>query len=140
VVALGLNPLELAVNPSKTEWKTQNLNKNPALPFQDSTFDVVTNSFSVDYLTSPLEIFKELHRVTKPGGLVCMAFTNRCFPSKIVPVWAAPFTDDHHARIIGNYFHFSAPWECISVVDVSSPGCKGQRDPMLVVQARKAKE
>mmetsp|Transcript_45513 Transcript_45513/g.91871 ORF Transcript_45513/g.91871 Transcript_45513/m.91871 type:complete len:270 (+) Transcript_45513:59-868(+) len=138
VVALGLNPLELALNPSKTEWTLQNLNKDPVLPFEDSTFDVITNSLSVDYLTKPKDIFKEMYRVVKPGGLASMAFTNRCFPTKIVPIWESPFSDLNHARIIGNYFHFSAPWEEINVVDVSAPGRSGQQDPMIIVQARKA--
>ena len=46
------------------------------------SFDVITNSLSVDYMTSPLELFDEMHRVLKPGGVACMAFTNRCFPTK----------------------------------------------------------
>ena len=83
VVALGLNPLELLLNPSKTEWKVQDLNQDTQLPYASSSFDVVTNSLSVDYLTSPLEIFSEMHRVLKPGGIACMAFTNRCFPTKV---------------------------------------------------------
>ena len=31
----------------------------------------------------PLELFEETHRVLRPGGLACMAFTNRCFPTKV---------------------------------------------------------
>lgn len=136
-VALGLNPLELMANPGKTEWVCQNLNTNSKLPFGESEFDVITNSLSVDYLTSPREIFKEMHRVLKPGGICAMAFTTRCFPSKIVPIWARPFTDRHHAEIVANYFYFSAQWSKISVVDVSPPGPTGQNDPMYIVQARK---
>jgi len=55
-VCLGLNPLELAANPSKSEWRVQNLNTDPALPYADGEFDLVTNSLSVDYLTKPLEV------------------------------------------------------------------------------------
>ena len=58
----------------------QNLNKDPTLPYDDNSFDVVTNSLSADYLTSPLEVFKEIRRVLTPGGLAAMAFTTRCFP------------------------------------------------------------
>ena len=60
--ALGLNALELLANPSKTEWTVQNLNKDPTLPYADNSFDVVTNSLSADYLTSPLEVFREIRR------------------------------------------------------------------------------
>ena len=34
--------------------------------YDDASFDVVTNSLSVDYMTSPLELFGEIHRV--PAG------------------------------------------------------------------------
>mgnify|MGYP001144347911 CR=1 FL=1 len=37
---------------------------------------------SVDYLTKPLEVFREVNRVLKPGGLAIMSFSNRCFPTK----------------------------------------------------------
>ena len=80
-VAIGLNALELLANPSKTEFKVQNLNADPNLPFEDESFDVITNSLSVDYMTKPLELFAEMHRVLKPGGYAAMAFTNRCFPT-----------------------------------------------------------
>jgi ubiquinone/menaquinone biosynthesis C-methylase UbiE len=43
---------------------------------------VVTNAVSVDYLNNPLEVFKEMNRVLKPGGRAIMSFSNRCFPTK----------------------------------------------------------
>ncbi len=52
------------------------------LPYEDNSFDVVTNAVSVDYLTRPLEVFREMHRVLKPGGQAIMSFSNRCFPTK----------------------------------------------------------
>lgn len=138
VVALGLNPLELFANPSKTEWRVQDLNSNPTLPYADDTFDLITNSLSVDYMTSPLELFREMARVTKPGGLACCAFTNRCFPSKVVPAWFRPFSEPAHVRLVGAYFKYSTDeWDEVGVVDVSPPGFVGQRDPMIVVIGRK---
>jgi ubiquinone/menaquinone biosynthesis C-methylase UbiE len=41
---------------------------DPRFPFADSSFDVVTCVVSVDYLTKPLEVFKEISRVLRPGG------------------------------------------------------------------------
>lgn len=138
-VALGLNPLELVANPSKTEWLQQDLNKKPKLPFEDNSFDLITNSLSVDYLTQPLEIFAEMHRVLKPGGIGCAAFTNRCFPTKVVPAWKRPFTEVAHAELVGSYFRYcAAEWEPAEVADVSPDGFKGLQNPMIVVMARKA--
>jgi len=138
-VALGLNPLELLANPSKTEWRVQDLNQMPSLPYEDGSFDVITNSLSVDYLTQPLEVFAEMERVLKPGGLACCAFMNRCFPTKVVPIWNRPFTEVHHAQIVAAYFRYSSDaWAEVGVADVSPDGWVGQRDPMVVVVGRKA--
>lgn len=115
----------------------RDLNENPTLPYSSSTFDVVTNSLSVDYLTNPLPVFTEIHRVLKPGGKGAMAFTNRCFPTKVVPAWTRPFTEENHAIIVANYFHFSAEWESIEVFDASPDGWEGQRDPMVIVVGTK---
>lgn len=41
----------------------------------------------MDYLTKPLEVFKEMHRCLKPGGLAIMSFSNRCFPTKAIAMW-----------------------------------------------------
>jgi hypothetical protein len=38
-------------------------------------YQVVTNAVSVDYLTRPLEMMKEVNRVLKPGGLAAGAYT-----------------------------------------------------------------
>ena len=69
-----------------------------------------------------------------------MAFTNRCFPSKIVPIWKQPFSDVNHIKIVGTYFKFSGGgcWEDLICVDVSPPNVP--TDPMLIVQARKPLE
>lgn len=50
----------------------QDLNVNPKLPFEDNSFDVITNVVSVDYLTKPIEVFKEMRRILKPGGKAIM--------------------------------------------------------------------
>ena len=46
----------------------QDLNKDPTFPFDDERFDVVTCVVSVDYLTKPIDVFKEINRVLRPGG------------------------------------------------------------------------
>ncbi|KAK9141912.1 hypothetical protein Syun_011312 [Stephania yunnanensis] len=72
IVGMGMNEEELKRNPVLTEYVVQDLNVNPKLPFEDNSFDVITNVVSVDYLTKPLDVFKEMSRILKPGGLAIM--------------------------------------------------------------------
>ena len=65
---LGMNEAELARNAVLTDFTVKDLNTDPKMPYEDASFDVVTNAVSVDYLTKPLEVFREIRRVLKPGG------------------------------------------------------------------------
>ncbi len=60
-----MNEEELSSNKQATEYVVHDLNLEPALPFPDNTFDVVTNAVSVDYLNKPLEVCLQ-GRVTSP--------------------------------------------------------------------------
>jgi hypothetical protein len=53
-----MNADELARNPVLTETAVVDLNESPKLPYDDNSFDFVTNAVSVDYLRKPLEIFR----------------------------------------------------------------------------------
>ncbi len=88
VVGLGLNEQELTKNKKLTSYVIHDLNKAPHLPFSDNRFDVVLNTVSVDYMTKPFEVFEEVGRVLKPGGLFLVLFSNRFFPEKVVRIWA----------------------------------------------------
>jgi len=57
-----MNEEELKANKEVTEYVVHDLNLEPALPFPDNTFDVITNAVSVDYLNKPREVFQEIHR------------------------------------------------------------------------------
>jgi hypothetical protein len=69
------------------DFVVQDLNHEPRLPFADHSFDVVLNTVSVEYLTNPFKVFREVGRVLKPGGLVLITFSDRMFPEKAVAVW-----------------------------------------------------
>jgi len=84
---LGLNENELARNPVLTERIIHDLNREPVLPFEAGVFDVVLCTVSVDYLTRPVEVFREVGRVLNPGGLFLVTFSNRFFPPKAVKIW-----------------------------------------------------
>jgi SAM-dependent methyltransferase len=87
IVGLGLNERELASNTVLDEYVIHDVNKNPTLPFDDETFDVILNTVSVDYMTQPVQVFAEVGRILKPGGLFLVMFSNRYFQAKVVKVW-----------------------------------------------------
>lgn len=78
-VALGMNEQELSQNKQVSEFVVKDLNEDPTLPFEDNSFDIVTNVVSIDYLTQPMPICKEVARVLKPGGAAMFALSNRWY-------------------------------------------------------------
>ena len=87
VAGLGMNEQELAANPQLGLRLVHDLNRRPALPFGDHSFDCAVCSVSVDYLCRPAAVFAELARVLVPGGLLVVTFSDRCFPTKAVRLW-----------------------------------------------------
>ncbi|KAJ6840673.1 uncharacterized protein M6B38_118075 [Iris pallida] len=134
IVGMGMNEEELKRNPVLTEYIVQDLNLDPKLPFDDNSFDVITNVVSVDYLTKPIDVFKEMQRILKPGGLSIMSFSNRCFWTKAISIWTST-GDADHAWIVGAYFHYAGGFEPPVAVDISPN--PGRSDPMYVVYSRK---
>lgn len=110
VVGLGLNENELKTNQALTEYVLHDLNKNPVLPFEDDSFDVVLNTVSVDYLTRPVETFREAGRVLKPGGLFLVIFSNRMFPGKAVRLWRES-SEDERMFLVEEFFRSSGYFE-----------------------------
>ncbi|XP_071721481.1 uncharacterized protein [Rutidosis leptorrhynchoides] len=134
IAGMGLNEQELKANKVLTEYVVQDLNTNPKLPFEDNSFDVITNVVSVDYLTKPIEVFKEMHRILKPGGKAIMSFSNRCFFTKAISIWTST-GDADHIMIVGAYFHYAGGFEPPQAVDISPN--PGRSDPMYIVHSRK---
>ena len=117
-VALGMNEDELKLNEQVGEYVVKDLNADPTLPFDDDSFDVVTNVVSIDYLTRPREICAEVARVLRPGGVAMFALSNRCFPTKAINIWLRT-NDLEHVFIVGSYFHYSGKFKPPSAVEVS---------------------
>ncbi|WP_419658572.1 methyltransferase, type 11 [Desulfosarcina variabilis str. Montpellier] len=87
VSGLGLNRAELEQNPQLTDIHVHDLNTNPWLPYDDTSFDLVVCTASVEYLIHPLEVVKAVGRVLKPGGTFVVVFSNRWFPPKVIRIW-----------------------------------------------------
>mmetsp|Transcript_56975 Transcript_56975/g.116192 ORF Transcript_56975/g.116192 Transcript_56975/m.116192 type:complete len:1035 (-) Transcript_56975:146-3250(-) len=136
VAVHGLNSVELEMNEVATERHIQDLNEQQKLPWADNTFDVATLALSVQYLTKPREVFAEMQRVLKPGGMAMIVFSHRSFIEKAVRLWAAePDDGEGHAHAVCRYFQHGPEkgWEKLNTMDVSPR----HGDPVWVVTAVK---
>lgn len=133
LTVLGMNLAELQANPMATSTVVRDLNAEPALPFDDASFDAVVNCVSVDYLTRPVEVYAEVARVLRPGGVSLCTFSNRCFPSKAIRGWLAS-DDDLHCAIVEQYHRSAGGFE----EPESQQRLDGRRsDPLWAVWARR---
>jgi SAM-dependent methyltransferase len=88
LLGLGMNAAELRANEMLDGAVVADLNATPVLPFADSCFDAIICTVSVDYLTRPVDVFREARRVLRPGGAFALTFSNRWFPPKVTRLWA----------------------------------------------------
>ncbi|KAG7366327.1 peptidase M76 family protein [Nitzschia inconspicua] len=140
ISGLGMNAKELQANPVLTDFVVQDLNTNPLLEkYSDKSFDVVLCQLSIDYLTRPLEVLKEVSRILKPGGTVHILFSNRLFLSKAVASWTGG-DDIDHAYTVACYLHFSGGnFVNIQAKDLSTRRGRDKRivgDPIEIGWAR----
>ena len=138
LVGLGLNAPEMQDNPDLDEFVVHNVNRDPALPFDDDTFDAVVITVSAQYLTQPVETFAHVNRILKPGGVFIVTFSNRMFPTKAVRIWRAS-SDRGRMEVVASYMEQAGNFEDIrggfANPDLSPPG-----DPLFSVIANKARE
>ncbi len=87
VIGLGLSQEGMDGNADLDKNVIHNLNDDPKLPFDDASFDAVICTASVGYLTKPFEVFEDVARVLKPGGVFAVTYTNHWFEPKVIQVW-----------------------------------------------------
>ena len=155
IVGLGMNAAELDANPRLTTRVVRDLNAPPSpedspseparlLPFDDGSFDAVTNVVSVDYMKRPLALFRDMSRVLRPGGIAIMSFSNRMFWTKAVRVWTQA-SEWQRVLVCAAYFRYcdapQYPYEQLEAFHYQAePGGGDRHDPLYVVQARKAEQ
>ena len=134
-VGLGLNAVEMAENPQLSDGVVHDLNADPRLPFEDESFDAAAVTVSVQYVTKPVAVFRDVNRVLKAGGAFHVIYSNRMFPTKAVAVWKA-IPDEQKAELITSYFHDAGGWNTPQFADVS-PRSELYCDPVYTVSATK---
>jgi SAM-dependent methyltransferase len=134
VVGLGLNAEEMADNPRLTRAIVHDVNHDPRLPLGDEEFGGAMCAVSIQYVTHPVLLFREVRRVLRPGAPFVVSFSNRCFPTKAVAVWLGT-TDAQHLTLVRAYFEAAGGWMDAQEMD-RSPGEGG--DPLYAVWARRS--
>ncbi|MDL2343822.1 methyltransferase domain-containing protein [Deinococcus sp. MIMF12] len=133
VTGLGLNRAELERNPRLNRRVVQNLNTDPHLPFETASFDGCGICVSIDYLTDPVTVLREVGRVLKPGAPLVITFSNRCFPTKAVAVWHA-LDDAGHVALVEDLLRMAGNFRDIVGLDRSPR--PGRPDPLYAVVGR----
>jgi SAM-dependent methyltransferase len=133
VIGLGMNEQELRANPRLVSYVVQDLNQEPLLPFEDNTFDGAAICVSVDYLTQPIEVLRDLARVLRPEAPLVITFSNRCFPTKAVAAWHA-LDDRGHLELVRQYLLAAGNWHHIELLDRSPQS--HHSDPLFAVIGR----
>jgi SAM-dependent methyltransferase len=118
VVGLGMNEVELKKNSRLDEYIVQNLNRTPELPFEAAEFDGVGICVSIDYLTNPVAVLREVGRVLRAGSPIVVTFSSRCFPTKAVAIWHQ-LDDRGHVRLVEHYLEEAGNFQNVRSLDRS---------------------
>lgn len=133
VAGLGMNAEELKANPRLSDWIVHDLNAAPELPYGEDEFDGCGICVSIDYLTRPVEVLREVARVLKPGSMLVITFSNRCFPTKVVRIWNE-LDGDGQLRLVRRHLEMTGGYEIIRSDKVRS---MREGDPLWAVVASK---
>lgn len=117
VVGVGMNREELSENTGLGDFLVHDLNRQPKLPHENKAFDAALCSLSVEYLVHPVEVFREVARVLKPGGAFVVSFSNRWFPPKVIRLW----TELHEFERVGlvlDYFKRSGRFQKLQTLSL----------------------
>jgi SAM-dependent methyltransferase len=118
VIGLGMNEAELRRNERLDSYVVQNLNAEPQLPLADEEFDGCGICVSIDYLTRPVEVLREVGRVLKIGAPLIISNSNRCFPTKAIAVWHQ-LDDRGHMQLVERYLREAGNWKDVRGLDRS---------------------
>jgi SAM-dependent methyltransferase len=118
VIGLGMNEVELRHNERLDSYVVQNLNAKLHLPFGSGELDGAAICVSIDYLTRPVEVLREVGRVLKVGAPLTVTFSNRCFPTKAVEIWHR-LDDAGHMRLVEGYLQEAGTFRDIHSLDRS---------------------
>lgn len=144
VTGLGMNEAELVKNSRLAQYTLHDLNADPLLPFPDRQFDAAVCTVSIEYLTDPVQVVRELGRVLKPGAPFIVTFSDRWFPTKVIGLWNDLHPFERMALVL-EYFHRAGNFTDLATESVSGyprpaddkyADQMAQSDPVFAVSGR----
>lgn len=139
VVRLGFSAEETKGNRWLDERLIHDLNRDPKLPFHDAEFDGVMLIAAMPYLKHPIEVFREVGRVLRPGAPFIVGILPRCIAEKAVKIWHRCETMRERMELGMAYFRFAGDFVDLLGVDLR-PGATGDADPVAAVVGRRPGE
>jgi SAM-dependent methyltransferase len=127
-VGVGLDRVALDRNEQLAEVHLLDLNERPALPFDDASLAAVVCTASVQYLTRPIELLREVARCLRPGAPLLIVFSNRMYAAKAVLCWRAS-DDAAHLRLVRGYLAAAGGFGPVEIVDHHAEGV----DPLYLI-------
>jgi len=141
VIGHGLNERELAANPRLDRHWLQNLNREQHLPLETASVDATLIVAGWQYLQQPEAVAAELLRITRPGGQLIVAFSNRMFFTKAPQIWADGSDRDHLAYVAEVLIAQGWPKPTLIAETTRAEGLAGliggKGDPFFAVIARR---
>lgn len=135
VTGLGMNSEEMYENPQLDRHIVHDLNAEPILPFETNSFDAALCAVSVQYLVWPVEVFREVARVLRPGAPFYISISNRTFPTKAVAVWTGS-NDQQHIQLVAGLLQASEGFTDIQAEDHSPDPYVS--DPLFIIWGHSA--
>jgi SAM-dependent methyltransferase len=129
---LGMNEFELRANTAADECIVHDLNSDARIPLASESVDDAVCCVSIDYLTRPIAVARDVARVLRPGGRFVCTFSNRVFATKAVRGWLAA-DDNGRCAIVAEYFRRSQGFGTPTVSRRTPPEHRG--DPLYAVWA-----
>src|SRR6266404_2391387 len=121
VAGIGVDAGVLAENPFLDEWRVQDLNRNPTLPYGNCEFDGAAICGAIQHLTRPAEVIRDIGRVLRPGAPLVVTFSQRCLASKAIACWCL-LDDAAQLCLVARHFVEAGNWTDIRCVDRTPPG------------------